>query len=153
MYRLLHLMPGVGVTLFFALVLGVSMGNAQEGKTLPYSAAFQKCDAAAASTQANVECYVAEHGLWDKRLNAAYQSLIKKFTTDDEELPLAGTPKPTARVELLRQAQRAWVAFRDADCKVETREGGSSARVTGASCVLDHTIERTLTLERLLRDE
>jgi Lysozyme inhibitor LprI len=42
----------------------------------------------------------------------------------------------------------AWIAARDADCKVpyDIYEGGSMARLDGASCLLDHTATRVLQL-------
>ncbi len=48
----------------------------------------------------------------------------------------------------MRQAERAWIAARDADCRVpyDIYEGGSMARLDSANCVLDHTAERVLQL-------
>ena len=48
----------------------------------------------------------------------------------------------------VRDAERAWIAARDADCKVpyDIYEGGTIARLDGASCLLDHTATRVLQL-------
>jgi uncharacterized protein YecT (DUF1311 family) len=50
--------------------------------------------------------------------------------------------------ESVRQAERAWIAARDADCKVpyDIYEGGTMARLDGANCVLEHTATRVLQL-------
>jgi uncharacterized protein YecT (DUF1311 family) len=55
---------------------------------------------------------------------------------------------PAPAAESVRQAQRNWVALRDADCKVpyDIYEGGSMARIDSANCVLGHTAERVLQL-------
>jgi uncharacterized protein YecT (DUF1311 family) len=86
----------------------------------------------AESTTAMVECMHRETEIWDGLLNADYDALLK------------GVPAPAAAS--IRQAQRAWIALRDADCKVpyDIFEGGTIARIDGASCLLNHTGERVL---------
>ena len=59
------------------MVFGLSAQKpdaAGQQRELPYSDTFNKCSASAESTQAIVECHVAETALWDKRLNVAYQA-------------------------------------------------------------------------------
>jgi uncharacterized protein YecT (DUF1311 family) len=86
------------------------------------------------STTEMVQCVDTETKAWDDLLNADYQRV------------LGAVGEKTA--ESIRQAERAWVALRDADCKVpyDIYEGGTMARLDGASCVLDHTAERVLQL-------
>ena len=86
------------------------------------------------TTTSMVECVDSEVKVWDDLLNADYQSLLK------------AVPAPAA--ESVRQAQRNWVALRDADCKVpyDIYEGGTIARIDSVSCVLGHTAERVLQL-------
>jgi uncharacterized protein YecT (DUF1311 family) len=86
------------------------------------------------STQSMVECLDGETKIWDGVLNADYQSLLKSLA------------KPAA--DSVRAAQRAWIAARDADCKVpyDLYEGGTIARIDSASCALDHTASRVLQL-------
>ncbi len=86
------------------------------------------------TTQSMVECLDGETKIWDGLLNADYQSLLKSLA------------KPAA--DSVRDAQRAWIASRDADCKVpyDLYEGGTIARIDSASCVLDHTAGRVLQL-------
>jgi uncharacterized protein YecT (DUF1311 family) len=48
----------------------------------------------------------------------------------------------------LRAAQRAWLAFRDADCASRQDEDwGTLSRITANACVLRRTVERTIDLE------
>lgn len=86
------------------------------------------------STTSMVQCVDAETNVWDGLLNADYQRLL-------------GTLGDKA-AESVRQAERAWIAARDADCKVpyDIYEGGSMSRLNSANCVLDHTAERVLQL-------
>jgi uncharacterized protein YecT (DUF1311 family) len=86
------------------------------------------------STQSMVECLDGETKVWDGLLNSDYQAL------------LGALPKPAA--DGVRAAQRAWIASRDADCKVpyDIYEGGTIARIDSASCVLEHTASRVLHL-------
>ncbi len=81
-----------------------------------------------------VQCVDAETNVWDGLLNADYQRLLGALGDK------AG--------ESVRQAERAWIAARDADCKVsyDIYEGGSMARLDSANCALEHTAERVLQL-------
>lgn len=60
---------------------------------------------------------------------------------------------PAAQQEALRRAQRAFLAYRDADCAVErSLSPRDVAAAHDASCRLEHTAIRALDLKRL-RDE
>jgi uncharacterized protein YecT (DUF1311 family) len=86
------------------------------------------------STTSMVQCVDRETQIWDDLLNADYQRLL-------------GSLEGKA-AESVRQAERAWIAARDADCKVpyDIYEGGTMARLDGANCVLEHTATRVLQL-------
>ena len=58
-------------------------------------------------TQSMVECVDRETKVWDDFLNADYQRLL-------------GSLEGKA-ADSVREAQRAWIALRDADCKVPLR--------------------------------
>ena len=86
------------------------------------------------TTQGMVECVDSETKVWDNLLNADYQRVLGAVGTK--------------AAESIRQSERAWIALRDADCGVpyEIYEGGTMARIDGASCVLERTAERVLQL-------
>jgi len=86
------------------------------------------------STTSMVDCVDTETSVWDGLLNADYQRLFGALGDK--------------AAESVRQAERAWIAARDADCKVpyDIYEGGTMARLDAANCVLDHTAERVLQL-------
>ncbi|MFQ2812649.1 lysozyme inhibitor LprI family protein [Aeromonas caviae] len=56
-----------------------------------------------------------------------------------------------AQLERLRTAQRAWIAFRDAQCRYEVGvyEGGSMAPMVHSSCLTQLTEARTKDLNTL----
>lgn len=74
----------------------------------------------------------------DSALNANYQALVR-------------TLEPH-RVEALREAQRAWIRFRDAECAFQESEvtGGSMAPMVHALCAAQLTDERAMEFARLL---
>jgi uncharacterized protein YecT (DUF1311 family) len=86
------------------------------------------------STTGMVECIDTETQAWDKLLNADYEGLLKVL--------------PQSATSSVRSAQRAWIALRDADCAVpyDIFEGGTIARIDGASCLQNHTATRVLQL-------
>lgn len=82
------------------------------------------------TTAGLVECHGREHAAWDAQLNAVYRRLGGA----------SGGP--------LQRAQRAWIAFRDANCEAMAApfEGGSIVRVIHASCMAETTARRTIEL-------
>jgi uncharacterized protein YecT (DUF1311 family) len=77
-------------------------------------------------------------GQWDKRLNAAYQTTLK--ASDDE-----------AQKSALLRAERAWLAFRTANCDWYGTHQGTIRTVYAANCMLDMTRGRAVELEQALK--
>ncbi len=102
-----------------------------------YTPAFQKClDAPGGqSTMGMIGCIGDELTIQDAALNGAYRKAMADLT-----------PGEKARLQV---AQRAWIAFRDADCASmdDPQQWGSLSRITANQCVLNRTIERTIELE------
>ncbi|MET3711899.1 uncharacterized protein YecT (DUF1311 family) [Sphingomonas trueperi] len=73
----------------------------------------------------------------DQALNAQYKAASARLS-------------PASRL-LLRDAQRSWIAFRDAQCKFETAgvQGGSAYPVVQATCLKALSQQRTRQLERI----
>ncbi|MGX5802691.1 lysozyme inhibitor LprI family protein [Bradyrhizobium sp. Arg314] len=76
-------------------------------------------------------CADADYQAADAKLNAAYKDLISR---NDQ-----------ASNKLLQMAQRAWIAFRDAECAYSTAdsEGGSIHPMEVSQCLTRLTTERT----------
>lgn len=108
---------------------------------LRYSPDYQRCMASndTGSDMTMVECMTAESNRWDRRLNAAYGKLR------------SGLDRETFGE--VQKAQRAWVAFRQADCAATENvvaRGGTMGRVAANSCFLMHTAMRVRELEQML---
>jgi uncharacterized protein YecT (DUF1311 family) len=87
-------------------------------------------------TSAMQDCIATELLRQDARLNKAYKAAMAPLTA--------------SRKKQLLSAQRAWLAFRDANCQFYADpEGGSAARLAANDCVLSATANRATELEDL----
>ena len=87
-------------------------------------------------TSEMLDCISAEYDRQDARLNENYKRLMSKLSTK--------------RKEGLLEAQRAWVKFRDANCRFYyDPEGGSAAHLAGTDCTLNATADRATELKDL----
>lgn len=92
-------------------------------------------------------CAHSEAEVWDRLLNLEYANATQWATTmDADEAELF--PEYANRVKRLRNAQRAWIAFRDADCELAYAAwgAGSMRHIAGSNCLLAKTAERTIEL-------
>jgi uncharacterized protein YecT (DUF1311 family) len=91
-------------------------------------------------TSEMLDCISAELMRQDARLNENYKRLMSKLSAK--------------RKEGLREAQRAWVKFRDANCGFYyDPDGGSAARLASNNCILSATANRATELKELTNDE
>lgn len=100
-----------------------------------FTNANEACDNA--STQlALTECSAQAYQAADDELNKAYQRLVDRLEHH------------SASLEKLREAQRQWVGFRDAECAFESSavEGGSAQPMIRNFCLENLTQTRTQTL-------
>lgn len=91
-------------------------------------------------------CLFAEHEYWDRRLNAIYKVALKKAETmDGETAGYSDVPLKT----MLRDMQRAWIAFRDAKCDFERAQwgGGTGGSPATANCLMYETAEQFFYLD------
>lgn len=98
-----------------------------------YGGEYQDCDG---STADMVECVNGLRDRWDGRLNAAYRQVSDGETA--------------ARRTELRDVQRQWIAYRDANCAYYAGGEGSIARVEAAVCQYVLTRDRAQELEMML---
>ena len=80
------------------------------------------------STPEMVDCLMAQHAHWDKELTIAYQRAMKDVVP--------------AQKEKLREAERAWIKYRDANCDYYASGEGTIARIDAAACLLNMTQKR-----------
>jgi uncharacterized protein YecT (DUF1311 family) len=86
------------------------------------------------STYDMVECLKGKTAQWDKRLNKAYQQALKDAATPEQ-------------ADKLREAQRLWVAYRDANCQYYDAGEGTIARIDAGECMRSMTEDRAKELE------
>jgi uncharacterized protein YecT (DUF1311 family) len=73
------------------------------------------------STPEMVDCLNAQRAHWDKQLTIAYQEALKNAVPQQREQ--------------LRQAERAWIKYRDANCLYYDLGEGSIAKIDAAECL------------------
>ena len=84
----------------------------------------------------------------DRELNRVYREAIAGSRQSDRELDRQYDQRPGYEA-VLREAQRAWVAYRDAQCRYEGYEearGGSMEPMIFSGCSARMTRERTAQL-------
>ena len=112
---------------------GLACAQAEERTSKSYAACLDK---AGGATFAMQDCIREELERQDRRLNETYKALFDSL--------------PEKRQAQLRDAQRKWIAFRDANCEFYyDPQGGSAARLASNECVLTFTAERAHELETL----
>jgi uncharacterized protein YecT (DUF1311 family) len=95
-----------------------------------YGGEYRKCDG---TTVEIVDCLIALRDSWDARLNKAYQQIMRTASENGKTL--------------LRDAQRKWIAYRDANCTYYANGEGSIARIEAGACFYVLTRDRALELE------
>lgn len=118
------------------------------GATLPPAGSDEPCASPAAPSQRR--CLMLHLARSDVMLDRTYQSLIADMKR------AAGTPagaKEPASVEQLRVSQRAWLVYRDTECRRRNRgkEGPLWAPVR-AQCLGEFSGQRTEELAQALRE-
>jgi uncharacterized protein YecT (DUF1311 family) len=112
---------------------GLACAQAEERTSRSYAACLDK---AGGVTSAMQDCIGEELERQDRRLNRGYEALMGSV--------------PEKRRAQLRDAQRKWIAFRDANCEFYyDPQGGSAARLAANECVVTLTAERARELEAL----
>lgn len=116
--------------LLLAAVFAAGLPVAAQAAPKPVSA-LDRCLASpdGASTMGQVQCIGDAVAVQDARLNKNYAKAMAKLTPEQKDK--------------LRAAQRAWIAFKQADCvSLQDDDWGTMSRVTANMCVLDRTTER-----------
>ncbi|MCL3882776.1 lysozyme inhibitor LprI family protein [Marivita sp. GX14005] len=91
-----------------------------------------------------MECIQAETAHWDAILNEQYGRTQDFNAMQDAQ----GASPVMDRTDALRDAQRAWIAFRDADCAARYAlwQDGTMRSIVAANCHLTMTAQRALEL-------
>ena len=102
------------------------------------------------NTSEMAACAENDYQAEDAKLNKVYATYLKKMQGIDADM---GSTPPDTAVVRLKTAQRAWIAFRDAECPLESVDnmGGSIERILVPACLAALTKERTTTLKEQLK--
>ena len=92
-------------------------------------------------------CLMAENHAWDVMLNVEYAK-ARDHATALDAADQADFPEFAIRADQVQNAQRAWIAFRDANCAMAYGlwGAGSLRQIAGADCLLQMTATQTLAL-------
>lgn len=114
---------------------------------LPATAQEIDCTNAMAQMELN-QCAHDDWEAADADLNVAYKRAMTLLQGRDADLPDA----EQGGVEALREAQRAWITFRDKACEVEgyAMRGGSAEPLLVYGCMRQLTEDRTAQLDGLV---
>ena len=115
------------------LLIGLSqVASANEtGLSKQFSACMDKSGGA---TPAMLDCIGSETKRQDVRLNKAYKEVMGQLSP--------------ARKNQLREAQRAWLKYRDANCSFYSDpDGGTLATVNANDCLMSATAARAKEIE------
>lgn len=95
-------------------------------------------------------CNHAESVVWDELLNDEYGKLMDSSKVMDEE-DMVYFPEFANRAKALRNAQRAWITYRDANCELAYAAWGSGSmrNIANTDCIMNMTAERTIELRDL----
>lgn len=106
------------------------------------------------TTVGMVTCLDHETREWDMLLNAWYSKAMQTTEAADAELETLGSTAPGA-APLLRDAQRAWIGFRDASCIYESFrfQGGTAGGPAAGDCMLELTATQALRMQAIAGSE
>jgi uncharacterized protein YecT (DUF1311 family) len=115
---------------------GISILSA--GKATPYSPDYQRClDRSDGVTVSMRQCIADELHLQDLRLNRYYKRVMSRLTGEQKGR--------------LREAQRLWIRYRDANCGFYGGlTGGSMDIILAGDCTLEMTANRATELRNMM---
>ncbi|NJM82819.1 MAG: DUF1311 domain-containing protein [Tabrizicola sp.] len=107
------------------------------------------------STQIGLnECAAADWEEADRALNRAYQEVIVKMKAVDANVPdyLKGEDGTQSGEAFLREAQLAWITYRDANCAAAafSWRGASAEPLAYYGCLREMSLARTQELRNLI---
>ena len=125
--------------------------SAYETESLQLCGYWEECmiySRGGTTTMGMMECFRAEENLWDIKLNKEYKILMAAAKSKDKNMPDAFKWDGSSRAASLLKAQRAWIAYRDAECEDAywSAHPGSIKQIHGSSCKQHLVKERTIKL-------
>ena len=112
-------------------------------------------DCASPQTQVAMnECAVRDYVRADDAMNAQWRVTLNEMHRRDHDIDLPGTSGELSYSAALLSAQRAWLAYRDAECRVQgyAAMGGSMRPMLVSLCLTQLTEQRTAQLRATLEE-
>ena len=140
-------------TLLFLLFLSPMPLAAQQ--TAPSTS---PCDEQPPSQRQMDACAGFQYRQADARLNKVYQKAMEYMTNDlsraEKNNDQRQVQYETTAVESLKQAERAWLGYRDLQCKAagQQYEGGSMRPMIESQCLTTVTVHRIADLKSIYED-
>ena len=116
----------------FLVILGC-LAMPRSASAEMYDAEYRGC--AGDSSIATVECLTRKTAAWDASLNANYSAALRQVDLQQRDP--------------LRQAQRLWIQYRDANCRFYGMREGSLRQIQAAECLRSMTADRSRELKDL----
>ena len=130
------------VATLLSMVVAPSVKAQAQAKKPPPSA-YERCLAAAQAPAGETACVAEETRRQDAVLNRDYKLILDDLVESQAYYPVGTSASGT-----MRKAQQAWIAFRDADCRVyASKTWGERADLDARKCVLSRTRERAEALK------
>jgi uncharacterized protein YecT (DUF1311 family) len=125
------------------LMAMVAAPAAQAQAKRPPPSAYERCLAAAQAPAGEIACVTEETRRQDALLNRDYKLILDDLVESQDYYPVGTSASGT-----MRKAQQAWIAFRDADCRVyASKTWGERADLDARKCMLSRTRERAEALK------
>ncbi|REF86314.1 uncharacterized protein YecT (DUF1311 family) [Methylovirgula ligni] len=163
----------LALSLLLVCMGGIGAAYAQQKPTEQDRAAIAQCLAKAKTTKAAPEscisavqgpcldkpegqstvgmrdCANREAAIWDEQLNKGYKAVLKEYGDADAD---GDSGKKLKGADLIRDAERAWLASREKKCRVAGLQmaGGSGAGVLIDDCYLYETAHQAIWLNSLV---
>lgn len=113
-----------------------------------------KIDCSKAMSQPDLnDCAYSEYEAEDAALNAAYKKALAKVQAMDADYK--DSPEYIGAVDALKNAQRAWIGYRDGQCVLAgfQARGGQAESMLVSGCLAEMTRKRTEELKEFLETE
>lgn len=119
---------------------------------MQYAKAEDYCDNVSNNAELT-NCGQILHAREDAAMTLIYKQLIESFKQEDKDSPINGVSRSGSREEALREAQRAWINYRDKDCAYESLVLGNGGTISSSlqwGCLATLTKNRAIELQKML---
>lgn len=128
------------LSVMVAMSINCSLTFAEEEQNYPIDQWLENCMGKDPSNAGMVNCTYRASEMWDKELNTVYKELMKKLNPQDQKL--------------LKDAETAWIKYREAELKLKAEingiSGGSIGATLGAGNEYDFVKTRAIELKEYL---